>query len=49
MDFAFSHEQQGLRDAVARLCAPFDAQYWLAKDRCRNNTAARASASSRRR
>ena len=33
MDFALTGEQQRIRDAVARLCTPFDAQYWLARDR----------------
>jgi acyl-CoA dehydrogenase len=32
MDFRLSSEQQDIRDAVARLCAGFDAQYWLEKD-----------------
>jgi acyl-CoA dehydrogenase len=32
MDFAFTPEQERIREAVARLCKPFDAQYWLAKD-----------------
>jgi acyl-CoA dehydrogenase len=33
MDFAFTAEQERIREAVARLCAPFDAGYWLEKDR----------------
>ena len=33
MDFAWSPEQQQMRDAIARVCAPFDADYWLRKDR----------------
>lgn len=33
MDFSFTPEQEQIRDAVARLCAPFDADYWLRKDR----------------
>jgi acyl-CoA dehydrogenase len=33
MDFSFTAEQQRIRDAVVRLCAPFDAAYWLARDR----------------
>jgi acyl-CoA dehydrogenase len=33
MDFSLTPEQESIRDAVARLCAPFDAAYWLAKDR----------------
>jgi len=32
MDFTLSDEQQEIREAVARLCQGFDAQYWLAKD-----------------
>jgi acyl-CoA dehydrogenase len=30
---AFSPHEAEIRDAVARLCAPFDDAYWLAKDR----------------
>jgi acyl-CoA dehydrogenase len=33
MDFSFTPEQEQIRDAIARLCAPFDADYWLRKDR----------------
>ena len=33
MDFSFTAEQERIRDAVTRLCAPFDAAYWLARDR----------------
>ncbi len=33
MDFALSAEQQQIRDAIERICAPFDADYWLRKDR----------------
>lgn len=33
MDFALTPEQEQLRDAVERLCAPFDADYWLRRDR----------------
>jgi acyl-CoA dehydrogenase len=33
MDFAWSAEQQQIRDAIERVCAPFDADYWLRKDR----------------
>jgi acyl-CoA dehydrogenase len=33
MDFSFTPEQDQIRDAIARLCAPFDADYWLRKDR----------------
>jgi acyl-CoA dehydrogenase len=33
MDFSFTPEQESLREAIVRLCAPFDADYWLRKDR----------------
>src|SRR3954469_18293838 len=33
MDFSLSSEQQAIRDAVARICADFDLDYWLARDR----------------
>jgi acyl-CoA dehydrogenase len=33
MDFSFSAEQQQIRDAIFKLCAQFDDDYWLAKDR----------------
>jgi acyl-CoA dehydrogenase len=33
MDFSLSSEQAAIREAVARLCARFDAQYWLERDR----------------
>jgi acyl-CoA dehydrogenase len=33
MDFRPSPEQEQIRDAIARICAPFDADYWLRKDR----------------
>lgn len=33
MDFAFSPEQERIREAVAKLCARFDDAYWLKKDR----------------
>jgi acyl-CoA dehydrogenase len=33
MDFAFTPEQEQIRAAIGRLCAPFDADYWLRKDR----------------
>jgi len=33
MDFAFTPEQEQIREAIERLCAPFDADYWLRKDR----------------
>jgi acyl-CoA dehydrogenase len=33
MNFAWSSEQEQLRAAIERVCAPFDADYWLRKDR----------------
>ena len=33
MDFSFTPEQQAIRDAVARICARFDLDYWLTRDR----------------
>lgn len=33
MNFALTPEQEQIRDAVQKLCAPFDADYWLRKDR----------------
>ncbi|MFP5406142.1 MAG: acyl-CoA dehydrogenase family protein, partial [Gammaproteobacteria bacterium] len=33
MDFSFTPEQDQIREAIARLCEPFDADYWLRKDR----------------
>jgi acyl-CoA dehydrogenase len=33
MDFAFTAEQQRIREAIARLCAQFDDAYWLKKDK----------------
>jgi len=33
MNFALTPEQEQIRAAIARLCAPFDADYWLRKDR----------------
>jgi len=33
MNFDFTPDQELLRDAIARACAPFDADYWLARDR----------------
>jgi acyl-CoA dehydrogenase len=33
MDFFFSDEQESIRAAIARICARFDADYWLRKDR----------------
>jgi len=32
MDFALSPEQETIREAVAKVCARFDADYWLARD-----------------
>jgi acyl-CoA dehydrogenase len=33
MDFSFSAEQLAIKDAIAKLCARFDAHYWLERDR----------------
>ncbi len=33
MDFSFTPEQERIREAIERICAPFDADYWLRKDR----------------
>lgn len=33
MDFSHTPEQVQLRAAIERLCAPFDAEYWLRRDR----------------
>ena len=33
MNFAWSPEQEQLRAAIERVCTPFDADYWLRKDR----------------
>ncbi|TPG53818.1 acyl-CoA dehydrogenase [Roseomonas nepalensis] len=33
MNFALSPEQEAIRDGVARVCARFDADYWLRRDR----------------
>src|SRR5262245_12029298 len=33
MDFSLSAEQQQIRDVILKLCAQFDDDYWLAKDR----------------
>ena len=33
MDFSFTPEQLAIRDAIAKLCGKFDAQYWLERDR----------------
>jgi acyl-CoA dehydrogenase len=32
MDFSLSEVQQGIRDAIAKLCAGFGADYWLQRD-----------------
>jgi acyl-CoA dehydrogenase len=33
MDFAFTHDQQNIRDAVLKHCAQFSDDYWLQRDR----------------
>ena len=33
MDFLLSEQQEQIRDAIERVCAPFDDDYWLKKDR----------------
>ena len=33
MDFAWTPEQEAIREAIGRVCAGFDADYWLQKDR----------------
>lgn len=33
MDFGLTDEQQAIRDGIARICAKFDDEYWLNKDR----------------
>lgn len=33
MDFRASPEQEQIRDAIEKVCTPFDADYWLHKDR----------------
>ncbi len=33
MDFEFSEDQRAIRDAIERVCARFNADYWLKKDR----------------
>jgi acyl-CoA dehydrogenase len=33
MNFNLSEQQQQIVDAVQRVCAPFDADYWLRRDR----------------
>lgn len=32
MDFSFTSEQRSIRDAIQRVCEPFDARYWLVRD-----------------
>ena len=33
MDFSFTPEQEAIRDAVSKICARFDLDYWLERDR----------------
>ena len=33
MDFSLTQDQEAIRSAIQRICARFDADYWLAKDR----------------
>ena len=33
MDFAFTREQEQIREAIGRICARFDDAYWLKKDK----------------
>ena len=33
MDFAWSADQEAIKEAIGRVCADFDADYWLQKDR----------------
>lgn len=33
MNFQMTSEQEQIREAIAKVCAPFDADYWLRKDR----------------
>jgi acyl-CoA dehydrogenase len=33
VDFSFTPEQEAIRDAVAKICARFDLDYWLKRDR----------------
>src|SRR5437870_2520822 len=33
MDFALTAEQEAIRDAIEKICARFDLEYWLKKDR----------------
>ena len=32
MDFSFTAEQESIRDSVTKLCAKYDAEYWLRRD-----------------
>jgi acyl-CoA dehydrogenase len=33
MDFAFTEEQDAIREAIAKICARFPDEYWLKKDK----------------
>src|SRR5881628_564965 len=33
MDFGFTPEQERIREAIAKLCERFDADYWLSRDK----------------
>ena len=33
MDFAFNDDQEAIREAIAKICARFDDEYWLERDR----------------
>ncbi|WP_431273161.1 acyl-CoA dehydrogenase family protein [Variovorax ureilyticus] len=33
MNFSLTSQQEQIRDAIEKVCAPFDADYWLRKDR----------------
>src|SRR5881394_3435359 len=33
MDFAFAADQEAIREAIAKICARFDDDYWLTRDR----------------
>ena len=33
MDFLWNEQQEQIRDAIEHVCAPFDVDYWLMKDR----------------
>ena len=33
MNFGMTDDQTAIRDAVSRICAQFDAEYWLRRDR----------------